>query len=143
MIIELNINLNIIGSRNALFECDARAKLASQYLLKHFTNAAFDRVQRQVEGDDGMLHDEDVLVASVLTSNTAPDRAAQLVFELSERLEQHCIAVYVPHANKGLHVGPLADQWPAFDLAKFYRWSYAGKNALRINNSSNKFANAH
>jgi hypothetical protein len=151
MIIELNINLNVIGRRNSLHDCDVRRNLSRDTLRRAFSSVNFERYQAQEEGNDGMLHDVDVLIARIHTDGPTTARARKVVETLARDIEQHCIAMYFPHGDNltstpyGLIVGPHATGWPAFDLAEFYRWklTYSNLGKLRINNSSNKFANAH
>jgi len=46
----------------------------------------------------------------------------QALFELAKVMLQDCISVFYPARREGLMVGPLAAQWGAFDLDKFYRF---------------------
>jgi len=122
MKIELNINLNIIGRRNSLHDCTERCRHSMKYLLESFTGADFKRVMGQVEGDDGMLHDEDILVAEVETGFDLVDEILKKVAELSAALEQDCIALRWPHGYEGVLVGPKATTWGAWDESKFQRF---------------------
>lgn len=43
------------------------------------------------------------------------------VFELAKALNQDCIAVYLPIADKGELIGPRAAQWGEFNPAYFFK----------------------
>lgn len=122
MIIELNINLNVIGRRNSLADCNDRAFTSIAYLAAHFINADATRRQAQVEGDDGMLHDEDILLARVHTGNATVEEILRRIAVLSAELEQDCIALRWPDNFEGVLVGPKATTWGDWDEDKFVRF---------------------
>lgn len=122
MIIELNINLNVIGRRNSLADCNNRAFTAIAYLGAHFVNADASRRQAQVEGDDGMLHDQDILLARVHTGNATVEEILRKIAVLSAELEQDCIALRWPDNFEGVLVGPKATTWGDWDESLFQRF---------------------
>lgn len=68
---------------------------------------------------------EPTLVASVYASRdmakvTNGQAVKEAVFRLAEALNQECIALYLPIADKGELIGPQADKWGAFNLAYFF-----------------------
>lgn len=122
MIIELNINLNVIGRRNSLNDCNTRAWASMAYLNTHFVNADATRRQAQVEGDDGMLHDQDILLARVHTGNATVEEILRKIAVLSAELEQDCIALRWPDNFEGVLVGPKATTWGDWDESLFQRF---------------------
>lgn len=122
MIIELNINLNVIGRRNSLADCNNRAFTAIAYLGAHFVNTDASRRQAQVEGDDGMLHDQDILLARVHTGNATVEEILRKIAVLSAELEQDCIALRWPDNFEGVLVGPKATTWGDWDESLFQRF---------------------
>lgn len=119
MIIELNINLNVIGRRNSLDDCDARDAHSRQFIREHFVEADYNRLK---EGH------RDLLVARIDASNTTMERAERLVGELSAQLQQHCIACYFPNYQRrlsvGVLVGPKANEWTDFSIHAFTRYRH-------------------
>lgn len=122
MIIELNINLNVIGRRNSLADCNKRAQTAIFYFAAHFGIANVTRRGSQVEGDDGMLHDQDILLARVHTGNYSVEETLRKIAVLSAELEQDCIALRWPDNFEGVLVGPKATTWGDWDESLFQRF---------------------
>jgi hypothetical protein len=115
MINELNINLKVIGRRNALFDCNWRAVASRSYLRDVFVGASFHRLQR----------DEDILLVHIETGHDTVDDILKKVAVLSERIDQECIALRWPYGYGNTHgvlVGPKATTWGAWDESKFKRF---------------------
>lgn len=117
MILELNINLRVIGRDDSKAELDARDVHCRQFIRKHFVEANFNRLE---EGH------RDLLVARIDASNTTMERAEQLVARLSAQIQQHCIACYFPNYQRsmsvGVLVGPKANEWTDFSVHAFTRY---------------------
>ena len=112
MIIELNINLNVIGRANSLTDCNWRAVASRSYLRDAFVGASFHRLQDA----------EDILLAHIETGHDTVDDILKKVAALSERIEQDCIALRWPYDHEGVLVGPKATTWGAWDESKFKRF---------------------
>lgn len=113
MIIELNINLNVIGRPNSLADCNTRAFTAIAYLAAHFVNADATRWQ---------ANDEDILLARVHTGNATVEEILRKIAVLSAELEQDCIALRWPENFEGVLVGPKATTWGDWDEDEFKRF---------------------
>lgn len=62
---------------------------------------------------------EPTLVAEVVTRAASPLIVLQLLYQVSEELEQDCIAVYRELTLGGALVGPRADAWGPFNPEYF------------------------
>lgn len=113
MIIELNINLNVIGRPNSLADCNARAFTSITYLAAHFLNVDATRWQK---------FDEDILLARVHAGHATVEEILRKIAVLSAELEQDCIALRWPENFEGVLVGPKATTWGDWDEAKFMRY---------------------
>ena len=116
MILELNINLHVIGRDNSQAERDARSAHCREFIREHFVEASYNRIEH---------NGWDMLVARIDTSNTTMARAQERVAELSTQVEQECIACYFPgyHGRGiGVLVGPKAAQWLGFSIHAFVRY---------------------
>lgn len=127
MILELNINLHVIGRDDSQAERDARNLYCRKFIRKHFASACFNR-----RDEDG----RDLLVARINANNTTMDRAEHRVAQLAVQIQQHCIACYFPDYQRGLGigvlVGPKANEWTDFSIHAFtrYRPGYASSKAF-------------
>lgn len=115
MIIELNINLHVIGHANSPRDCNWRAVVSRSYLRDAFVGASFHRLQDDVKG-------EDILLVHIETGYDLVEDILKKVATLSERIEQECIALRWPYDNEGVLVGPKATTWGAWDESKFKRF---------------------
>lgn len=115
MIIELNINLNVIGRRNSLADCNHRAFTSIAYLAAHFLSVDDTRWQK---------FDEDILLARVDTGNVTVEEILRKIAVLSAELEQDCIALRWPDnfEVEGMLVGPKATTWGDWDESLFQRF---------------------
>lgn len=116
MILELNINLNVIGRSDSQAERDARDAHCREFIREQFVEASYNRIEH---------NGWDMLVARIDTSNTTMARAQERVAELSAQIEQECIACYFPiYGNHGLGAlaGPKAAQWFGFSIHAFVRY---------------------
>jgi hypothetical protein len=122
VVIELNIGLNIRGSRNSLADCGERAIQAINYLREQFGGYTVQtrRAQVQYEGPNG-LELEDTLIARIEMSpqSVAARRLPYLIFRMAQNLGQDCIALYNETAGTGRLIGPEASAWGSFDLDYF------------------------
>jgi hypothetical protein len=110
MTIEINMRLDEGGRRftEAQFEQRAQTSVAA---LGQF-GTVLHRVCRL--GNDQSRH----LVARVHVD----DIPGPILFKLAEQFNQECLGVYCTDRQEGHLVGPSADEWGPFDLAKFERF---------------------
>jgi hypothetical protein len=53
------------------------------------------------------------------------------IYSLSERIQQDSISLFSPGRNEGAVIGPRADEWGEFILAKFSRFDWAADVAAK------------
>lgn len=101
----LNIGLNTAGGAIAIEEARKALRAYGFSILR----------EALLESDT-----EPTLVAEVATGfATTTLTVLQLLYQVSEELEQDCIAVYREYALGGVLVGPRADAWGPFNPEYF------------------------
>jgi hypothetical protein len=122
MIVELNIRLDVRGSRNSIADTQRRASLAIDILdAAGLGPVEARRHDVQVEHptfDEIELHQN--LVVRVNVQGNMVYSIRSLVYAMAETLEQDCIAMYLPRSGKGDLIGPRLGDWPdGFDINRF------------------------
>jgi len=108
--VELNIRLDSKRGVNNQESFRQREQLALQLL------GEYGKVSHRLRG----FWPEHVRILVLLVEvDTIPTQA---LFELATVMLQDCISVFYPARREGALIGPLAAQWGAFDLDKFYRF---------------------
>ena len=125
MKIELNIRLDVRGGRNSIADCTKRAAIALDFLNSAFGAENFDARRKEVQVENEYLDQIDLhqlLLVSLNPGRNYPNIFSTFIVfeELSDMLEQDCIAVYCKSMGKGFLVGPNLGDWKqGFDINKF------------------------
>lgn len=122
MKIELNIRLDSRYHRRSLAECDRRATGVIAALCHAFDKVHARRHTAQVEGRDGELHLEDMIIAGVECLPAQIPTYRDALAALAQDMEQDCVAVYRPGSDKGELIGPRPEAWAPFDHDAFVRY---------------------
>jgi hypothetical protein len=125
MKIELNIRLDVRNARNSIADCTKRAGIALDFLNSAFGPGSFDarRQDVQVENDYvDQLDLQQLLLVSLNAGRSFPNIFSTFIVleELSDLLEQDCIAVYCKTMDRGFLIGSNLGDWgEGFDINKF------------------------
>lgn len=124
MKIELNIGLNVKSEANTQHRCTQRARKALEIIKAAGLRYKVDRLAVQHEGDDGVLQLEDALVVEADVPPVGGHRTVNaLAYEICREINQDCVAVYFPLADRGELIGPNASAWGEFNHEFFYRFA--------------------
>lgn len=120
MKVEFNIGLDVAGTRNSLHDCTQRARRALEMIKAAGLRYNVERICSQYEGPDGQLHLEQTLVVEISVFEASRINSIRSVaYEVAVALDQDCVAVFWPAAEKGELVGPSAAKWGEFNINYF------------------------
>ena len=116
--VEINVRLDVRGRVCSADEIRGHESKVIVILRRHGSEEAYRLDYRVTTPDGTFLVPHIVAVVRTDTWQTA----CAIGMEISEHLQQDCVAIYDHRRDLGELIGPRAKQWGVFDSSIFHRF---------------------